>query len=160
MVDGAQSVKVESATTRQSSAPATSATSGRPGMLERRMLDLQRFAGNQAVNRPLANTRPKRAVGTGSAPIQRDVGFEFEVDNTVHTWKKKTVGGYTSLTKRERVLNGAGFYVEGDGLPNGGSSWEFVVNHVTDDLAGLNALIAARTNVDGVVYGLRKRRHR
>jgi hypothetical protein len=84
--------------------------------------------------------------------VQRDVGFEFELDPDVQVFESGRFWiGYRSLGKRARVLNGQDFYVETDYLSGGSSSWEFVTTNFPESLPGMNRLIAVLDHIDGIL---------
>ncbi len=88
--------------------------------------------------------------------IQRNVGFEFEIDGfTAKTWQVNESGGYGPLSKRARILDGENFYIEADGLPNGNTSWEFVTKDFEENADGLNQLLQVLRKIDGIVQLLR-----
>jgi hypothetical protein len=87
--------------------------------------------------------------------VQRNVGFEFELeDPSVRVfqagWTK-----YFAPPKRTRVLTGTDFYVETDYLSGGNASWEFVTTHFPETGPGLLQLQAALTEIDALVNLLR-----
>ncbi len=102
-----------------------------------------------------AELKPISANGSKEV-IQRDVGFEFELDSSLTTYKGGLINGYNSLKKKDRIVNGLDFYVEADGLPGGQTSWEFVTQPFPETMVGLNRLIAACQHIDGIVDAIRQ----
>jgi Domain of unknown function (DUF4157) len=86
--------------------------------------------------------------------VQKNVGFEFELDNSVLTYQSGRIYGYRSLSKRARILNGIDFYIEADQIP-GGSSWEFVTTDFPETTPGLIRLMQVLNTIDGILSVMR-----
>jgi hypothetical protein len=104
---------------------------------------------------------PLRAPLDRDGPIQRKVGFEYEI-GAISATKVKLIGGRTKLDKKDVLVNGVGYNVEADeetvGDPNyahpsysGYSDLEFVTDAFPVTVAGFGLLTAALTEIADII---------
>ncbi|MCG8697529.1 MAG: DUF4157 domain-containing protein, partial [Bacteroidales bacterium] len=100
--------------------------------------------------------KTEKSTPNGAPVIQRKIGFEFEVSSNIETYQSAEQGGYKSLNKKDKIINGTDFYVEADGLPAGRTSWEFVTVPFPETKTGLKRLILACNHMEYIVEALQK----